>query len=132
MKLVKEIISQEGVVHFRRYLLFSTPWFNCYLHKIYEGDKDLHLHSHPWTFLGFILKGSYLEETPQGLKLKTFGSGGYGDRRYFHKIKEVLSPTTSLFFTGKKTYTWGYQTSEGFIEHERYRELKHAKRLPLP
>lgn len=130
MKLVKEIKSQSGVLHFQRYLLFSTPWFNCYLHKIYEGDQDKHLHSHPWTFLGIILKGSYLEETQEGMNLKSFGSIGYGGRRYFHKIKKVLSPVTSVFFTGKKTYDWGYMTSEGFISHEQYRTLKHQGKLP--
>lgn len=131
MKLVKEIKSQTGTLHFQRYLLFSTPFFNCYLHKIYEGDQDIHFHSHPWSFAGLILKGSYLEENNNGLRLRSFGSLGYGDRRYFHKIKKVLSPVTSLFFTGKKTYEWGYQTSEGFIPHEQYRTLKRDGKLPL-
>jgi hypothetical protein len=76
IKLVKEIRSKEGILHFQRYELFKTPWFRCYLHRIFEGDKDLHLHNHPWNFLGIILKGSYIEELPNKTKLKSFGSVG--------------------------------------------------------
>src|SRR5690606_17757961 len=102
----------------QRYLLFSTPWFHCYLHRIYQPDFDAHLHSHPWKFWGIILSGGYLEETPAGVRRRGRGSWGGGDPQYFHKIKTLLKPTTSLFFTGKKVYPWGYQTSQGFIDHE--------------
>lgn len=72
MKLVKEIRSKEGVLHFQRYELFKTPWFICYLHK----------------------------------------------------IKEVIKPTTSLFFVSVKNHEWGYQTETGFVGHEEYRIKK--------
>src|SRR5271157_1654536 len=59
--LIKEIISQKGQVHFRRYRLLSTPWFNVYLHQILKSDEDRHFHDHPWSFFSFLLKGSYRE-----------------------------------------------------------------------
>ena len=124
MKLVKEIKSKEGIVHFQRYELLKTPWFICYLHKIYERDKDLHLHNHPWKFLGIIIKGSYIEQRPDKEKIKSFGSLGWGDQRYFHKIKQVINPTISLFFVSIKTNEWGYQTEKGFIDHKTYRSNK--------
>ena len=60
--LAKEIISKDGVVHFRRYRLLSTPWFNIYIHNILRSDEDAHFHDHPWGFFSFILnctKGGY-------------------------------------------------------------------------
>lgn len=130
-KLVKEIKSKEGVLHFRRYLLFSTPWFHCYLHRIYKADQDLHLHSHPWLFWGIVLWGGYLEETPKGISKRGLLSFGGGDLNYFHKIHTMLrSPTTTLFFTGRKNYPWHYLTSEGKIDHETYRQKKHNNNLP--
>lgn len=45
--LVKEIISKEGEVHFRRYRLLATPWFNIYIHNIRRSDEDIHMHDHP-------------------------------------------------------------------------------------
>lgn len=127
MKLVKEIKSKEGVLHFQRYELFKTPWFICYLHKIYEGDKDLHLHNHPWNFFGLIIKGSYTEERENKLVTKKIGSIGYGGASYFHKIKEVIDPTISLFFVSTKTHEWGYKTETGFVQNETYRKLKNEK-----
>jgi hypothetical protein len=132
MKLVKEIKSKEGVLHFQRYLIFSTPWFHCYLHKIYQADQDKHLHSHPWRFWGLILWGGYVEETEQGIKTRGWLSSGGGDLNYFHKIHTMLqSPTITLFFTGRQTYPWYYLTSEGKIDHESYRQRKYDNSLPL-
>ena len=131
-RLIKEIKSKTGEIHFRRYLLFSTPWFHCYLHRIYKADQDLHLHNHPWNFWGMVLWGGYLEKTSEGIKTRGFLSCGGGNRKYFHKIEEMItSPTTTLFFVGKKTYPWGYKTSEGIIEQSVYRERKNQGSLPL-
>ena len=62
MKLLKEIISKNGKVHFRRWNVLSTPWFSIYIHGIYEEDKEQHLHDHPWDFMSMVLKGSYSEQ----------------------------------------------------------------------
>ncbi len=59
--MVKEIVSKKGVVHFRRFRIIETPWFNLYLHKIYESDNEKHLHDHPFSFTSLVLKGSYKE-----------------------------------------------------------------------
>lgn len=132
MKLVKEIISKHGEVHFRRYLLFKTPWFFCYLHKIYKADEDLHLHNHPWKFWGIVLWGGYEEQLPEGVNQRGWLSCGGGDNSSFHKIKYLFkNPTITLFFTGVKTYDWGYMTSEGVINHEVYRARKNENNLPL-
>lgn len=128
--LIKEIKSKDGIVHFRRYLLLSTKWFHCYLHRIYQPDKDLHLHNHPWNFWGIILWGGYIEENEQGTRTRKIGSWSGGNQSYFHKIKEIISPTTSLFFVSTKTNEWGYKTSEGYLDHQTYRDLKNMGKLP--
>jgi hypothetical protein len=73
MKLIKEIKSKDGKLHFRRWSLLDTPWFKIYIHGIYGPDEDLHLHNHPWDFKSFILSGSYIEQTQFGNnKIKPF------------------------------------------------------------
>jgi hypothetical protein len=141
LKLALEIKSKSGVVVFRRYHLFSTPWFRCYLHRIFQADQDHHSHNHPWSFLGIILWGGYVERyttVPVGadpLTLKTdfrgrgLGSVLWGGGTYFHKIESMLRPTTSLFFTGIKTHEWGYMTLSGFVTEKAYRELKQRNEL---
>ena len=130
-KIVKEIRDTKGQLRFTRRHIFSTPWFHCYIHRILHQDDDFHLHNHPWTFLGIILWGGYEERTPKGgSRNRRIGSIGYGGLGYYHKVAKIFGPTTSLFFTGVKRYDWGYMTSEGFIQNERYRELKHKNQLP--
>lgn len=127
-KLIKEIKSRKGVVHFRRYLILVTPWFDVYLHNIYQADKDEHLHNHPWDFFGIILWGGYVEETERGPRKRGPLSIGYGGEDYFHKIKEISCATTSLFIVSKKTRPWGYKTENGFTEHQEYRKMLNERR----
>ena len=61
-KPVLEIKSSAGELHFRRWKILSTKWFNIYLHKLYKSDKDLYLHDHPWNYVSWILQGSLLEK----------------------------------------------------------------------
>ena len=129
MKLIKEIRSKEGELHFQRYLLWETKWFNVYIHKIYRADEDEHLHSHPWYFAGIILEGGYIEEREDGEKKRSKFSLLYGDLAYFHKIKKILAPTKTLFIAGKKKYAWGYKVKGLFVRYNIYREMKHRGKL---
>lgn len=148
---VKEIRSKNGVLHFKRYAIIETTYFSVYWHKIYERDRDIHMHSHPWAFFGIIIKGSYVEEyikktdlgsllNPIGISMQTAYrtkgplSIGFGGRKYFHRIHRIENgPVTSLFFTFGKHKEWYYRTSlgrGGIVESEEYRRLKHEGKLP--
>lgn len=130
LKLVREIKSKEGTLHFQRYLIWENRFFNLYLHKIYEPDKDPFIHNHPWNFFGIILSGSYTEErdpifNKNILKKRNPFSILMGGVGYFHKIKTIHEPVTTLFFTGKKRYPWGYKDIKGlFVLNFLYRQNK--------
>jgi hypothetical protein len=132
--LVKEIISKEGVVHFRRYRLFHTPWFRIYIHKILKSDEDIHLHSHPWHLLSFILRGSYSEIYAQhpnwkSLKEKTLNAGNvnYHKPCDIHKLTLKSKEVWSFVIAYGKSKNWGYRLKDGtFIDHKKYRQLKNA------
>ena len=128
MKLVKEIKSKEGVLHFRRYRILETPIFNIYIHKIYKHDEDAHLHSHPWNMLVLVLNGSYAEEVKGQSKLVLANpfTWRYRNTKMFHKIKKLFSPVvTTLVFTFGKKVVWGYDIDGEFIDHEKYRSEKY-------
>ena len=40
MKLIKEIKSKSGEVHFRRWEILKTRWGSIWLHAIYKADQD--------------------------------------------------------------------------------------------
>ena len=99
-KKVKEIVSKEGVLHFKRYAIIETSFFALYIHRIYEADKDEHMHNHPWSYLSLILNGSYVEhykEVSEPIPIsksyyikRTFGSISIGNKNKFHKITNFI------------------------------------------
>ncbi len=130
MKLIKEIKSKTGEVHFRRCEILKTRWGSIWLHAIYKADKDKHLHNHPWDFRSVVLKGSYIEETESGMITQYPGKVNKRNGEDFHKIKKLLSPVVwTLFIVSKTKREWGYKVDGNFIDHIKYRELKNSDKL---
>lgn len=129
-KKTKEIKSKSGVLHFRRWQLFKTPWFVVNIHGIYHKDDDLHLHSHPWNFLSIVLWGSYVEELQGGkMNLRTFLNTAYRKAEAFHKIRLLCTKSVyTLNFMSTKTREWGYDVEGKFVGHQEYRQLKRQKK----
>lgn len=129
--LVKEIRSKTGELHFRRYRLIRSPWYDLYIHRIYKSDADEYPHSHPWDFCSLILGGSYREKVYRDNSNRLISDGTYTafdtikrTTEDFHKI-EVIQPVTSLVLVRKKdTNNWGYRVDGRFVDHERYRANK--------
>lgn len=134
--LVKEILSKEGIVHFRRYRLLQTPWFAIYIHQICQSDMDYHFHDHPWNFSSVILKGSYCERCSYPPNYRAIHTGNYlaGDvvehkAEDAHSISLNTKEVWTLVFTSGRTRYWGYQTKAGWIGHKEYRQLKNEGKL---
>ena len=125
MKLIKEIRSKEGKLHFCRWEILKTRWFSIYIHGIYASDKDKHLHNHPWDYKSIVLKGSYVEETTNGLNILKFGTITSKDGNDYHKIKQLLTKSVyTLFIVSPVKRVWGYQVDGSFIDNEEYRRRK--------
>lgn len=135
--LVKEIISQEGELHFQRYRLLATPWFNLYLHRISKSDEDKHSHDHPWNFWSWILWGSYREVyslPPSHLAVHyaTYRPGQVARHAALdaHSITLLTPVVWTLVLTTGRSRVWGYQTKQGWIDFKSYRSLKRLGKLP--
>ena len=102
--LIKQIVSKDGNLHFKRWRIIETPWFNIYIHGIYHKDEEAHMHDHPWNFYSFILYGGYVEQTENGFSNRTLFTGKYNRA---DAIRE-----------------WGYKTENGWIDNITYRKLK--------
>jgi hypothetical protein len=130
--LVKVITSKEGKVHFRRYRLLATPWFNIYIHQILKSDEEAHFHDHPWNFWSFILKGGYKEISSYAIdKWREIHTNYYlrhslvhHKRNDAHKLTLMSSCVWTLVLTYGEWKTWGYQTEAGWIDFKSYRGLK--------
>ena len=125
MKLIKEIRSKEGKLHFRRWELLKTRWFSIYIHGIYAADEDKHLHNHPWDYTSITLKGKFIEETQTGFNLMKPFKMVTRDGKDYHKIKELKSKSVyTLFIVSPIKRLWGYRVDGRWMPHDKYRELK--------
>ena len=136
-KCVKEIKSRNGILHFRRYRVVETPFFNVYLHRIFKSGEDIDVHGHPWWFFTWILWGGYCEKFVRNQKaaptyrLRMFPFIYFTGLKSFHKILATRrdKPVTTLVFTGPRHKMWRYlvPTPQGnlLLTNEEYRERKH-------
>jgi hypothetical protein len=135
MRLIKEIRSKEGELHFKRWRLLKTPWFEIYIHGIYKKDMDLHLHSHPWNIWTMVLSGGYVEvlwdekNKRNVFRYRRRFNMGYRNVCQFHKIGRLLkTPTYTLAIVGnRQPELWGYLVDGKFVDHITYRERKNSK-----
>ena len=130
-KKIKEIISKDGVLHFRRWQVLGTPWFTINLHGIYHEDEERDLHNHPFDFISIVLFGSYTEKLNSG-KTNERKIFNIAKRKsdVFHKIEKLHSKkifTLNLMWNRKKE--WGYLVDGKLIEHDLYRKLKNTNSL---
>jgi hypothetical protein len=117
-KLIKEIKSKEGVVHFRRWQILKTPWFSIYFHGIYKADEDEHLHNHPWNYVSICLWGSFFEASINLIKLIRPFSVSKQKSSRFHKILKLKSKVVyTLFFVSDRIDgEWGYLVNGKIID----------------
>jgi hypothetical protein len=138
--LTKEIKSQEGVVHFRRWRFLELPFLRVYLHNILRADEDKHQHDHPWSFCSFILKGGYKQDVtkwwtgPYETISDECRAGSF--RKYCsrdtHKLTELFGSTWSIVVAWGFKREWGYQTIErGWLKANEYRRLKRLNQFDL-
>ena len=126
MKLVKEIRSQEGALHFQRWEILQVGDKTLYMHHLLRADEDRHCHDHPWDFRSLILKGGYEAMDPTG-ETKTFTPGSLYKMKAvgeYHRISRLLEPTWTLVLVSPRSHLWGYLTEDGWVSNERYRQLK--------
>lgn len=125
------IPCQDGLVYLVRLRIVQTPWFGIYLHDIYEPDGQ-DPHNHPWSFVSFVLRGSYTELvyddpashrsefrrlTHQRFSLHRVGRGTA------HRIVDASSNLKTLVFVGARPRerSWGFFKSDGsFVEWKIY------------
>ena len=121
------IVSKDGTLHFRRWRLLSTPWFNIFVHGIYHKDQEADMHNHPWNFFSLVLRGGFTEQRKDGSFLeRTFLEGKFNKAEAFHRIFSLHNnkPCYTLVVTGaERKDPWGYDT-DPFTDYLTYRQSK--------
>lgn len=114
--------EKENPYLLRWWVIPRNRWFNIYLHKFLRDDDDRALHSHPWPFASFMLRGSYIEMLPGDRAiLRRAGSIAFRRASHQHRV-ELLRikdgkriPCWTLVVTGPRVQTWGFFCPKGFV-----------------
>jgi hypothetical protein len=113
----------------RWWVIPRNPIFNIYLHKFLRDDDDRALHDHPWVNCSIVLRGKYLEHTPDGIYLRKPGSVVCRRATAAHRIelkkvyikssgrfhvRMTTFPAWTLFITGPRIREWGFHCPKGW------------------
>lgn len=98
------------------------------VHDILRSDTGRNPHDHPWPYLTIILKGGYYElrydAAGNHLSTKWHGPGSVLFRRAnsWHRLVLPEGETaTTLFITGKKAQTWGFNVNGVKVPYWEYK-----------
>ncbi len=108
--------EKDGYLY--RWILFKNKYIGCiFLHYVNGDDEDRALHDHPWVNMSIILKGNYLEYYPNDCAFRREGSVIFRRPKTLHRLAlaNQNKPVWSLFITGPKVRTWGFQCPQGWI-----------------
>jgi hypothetical protein len=131
-----DIYREPGVLYLRRYYLLggprlgTQPWykrFNLYLHCFFTSDDPVP-HNHPWAGWSLILRGAYWEHRLEGglLRGRLFSSGHINRLGCdtFHYVNLCSERVWTLFVAGPRKTSWGFMTSDGFVDWKTYTKGK--------
>lgn len=99
------------------------------VHEILRSDRGRDPHDHPWPYLTVILKGGYWEERYDNMgaliSRDWYGPGSAIFRRAGSWHRLILPEgqvTTTLFITGRKQQTWGFNVDGTKVPYKQYEE----------
>jgi len=122
-RIINDRIDKEP--YLERFYLFlkdrETFPFNIFLHRFIKSDPD-DLHNHPWSYRTLILKGGYWEYTSDGKFWRGPFSYRSAQANSFHRVElDKKNPYCwTLFIPGRKVQDWGFETENGWVQHEKY------------
>ena len=131
----------------RWWVIPRNRFFNIYLHNILRSDDDRALHDHPWWSISIILRGGYIEHTPEGTFVRRMGwirfrkatarhrlqlRDHYSKAHWIDNPAEIggtiggriwhvpLRPAWTLFITGRRVRDWGFHCPKGWVPWQQF------------
>lgn len=110
-------------VYLVRYIVFKCRYFGIYVHKFLKNDYA-ELHSHPWAFVTWLVKGGYKEDVLKNVDGRLLpvtqynkpGSILYRKAEHTHRVQlekeltldQLDEAVTTLVIVGPKQKEWGF------------------------
>lgn len=104
--------------------------FNIFIHKFLKSDPD-DMHDHPWCFISIPIYPGYWEYLENNKKAIWRGPFNlkYASANTFHRVElhKDYNYCWSIFISGKQIRDWGFKTDNGWINNEKYLDIKKKK-----
>lgn len=122
-KVIPDRVNPSRPYLTRHYLLGGENhrWFVLCLHEFHCSDPT-DLHDHPAPYFTMVLRGGYLERTPEGTFDRRPGHFRFRRSTDLHSIQLVpgRGPVFTLFAMGPRWRDWGFATKRGWVPHDPY------------
>lgn len=138
---VTKRVGGEVKLYLRRYFVrHSSPTQGgIYVHHICRSDDDRDPHDHPWPYRSVVLSGGYWEEEwrtlpadydsghpirPWRAGVKWHGPLSFLRRpaTWLHRLRIPAGEECwTLVITGPQTREWGFETDEGWVPQQEYK-----------
>lgn len=112
-----EQLGQPECPYAERWIL-DLGLFSVRLHHFRHSDDPRAFHDHPWWFITLVLKGSYIDRSPDGDDLLTVGSIHF--RPALHRHTVVTQGAWTIVLTGRHSRVWGFWPDGKFKRARRY------------
>jgi hypothetical protein len=115
--------------------LFQLCGIAIRVHEILRSDEGREPHDHPWPYLTIILKGGYFENRYSdageftGMRWHGPGSIIFRPANSWHMLELDGKPATTLFITGRKSQTWGFNVDGAKVPYYEYLNKPEKKEL---
>ncbi len=91
------------------------------LHHILRSDADRHRHDHPFDFTTVLLRGHYVEDTPQGRRAHAEGAVLHRKAEDLHQLVLPEGRTVwTLFIHGPRRKEWGFNVDGTWVKWTDY------------
>lgn len=98
----------------------ETPWGSIRLHHWLGPDDDRAFHDHPWNFTTYVLRGGYLEVTPDGLEYLRAPCRRHRLATHQHTVRPLPGGAWTIIVTGPRVRAWGFWDGLKFIKANKW------------
>lgn len=91
------------------------------VHDIHRNDATPFLHSHPFSYVSFIIRGGYTENLEGEIIIRPTWSWAFRKCEQHHRIVDVLQGTKTIFLSWDHRHKWSLrdtgETVDGWIDY---------------
>jgi hypothetical protein len=100
--------------------MIETRLGSIRLHHWISPDDARSFHDHPWWFITLVIKGNYIDRSPDGDDHLYMGSIKYRPAAHRHTVIPSQHGCWTIIITGPVSRKWGFWVAGKFRKANKY------------